>query len=107
MNPIILRNILKYFPTGFLLSSVSLVCKTWNRVSRTFIRNHRLDVPGAGVFKALLAIQPLNFPKLQELTVSHLCELGKTEQKEVLRTMHSRSLNLKKIYVDSGSLKIV
>ena len=40
-NPVILRNTFKYFPTSFLLSSCSLVNKTWNRRARIFIRNNR------------------------------------------------------------------
>ena len=40
-NPLILHQIFKFFKTGFLLSSCSLVDATWNREARSFIRDNR------------------------------------------------------------------
>ena len=40
-NTIILKHIFRYFSTGFLLKSCSLVNTTWNRDARIYIRNHR------------------------------------------------------------------
>ena len=40
-NHLILRRIFQHLPTGFLLSSCSLVNKSWNNEARTFIRDYR------------------------------------------------------------------
>ena len=40
-NPLVLQYIFKFLPTGFLLSSCSLVNKSWNIETRTFIRDYR------------------------------------------------------------------
>ena len=41
-NPLVLQNIFKFLPTGLLLSSCSLVNKSWNNQTRTFIRDNRI-----------------------------------------------------------------
>ena len=41
-NHLILHKIFVYVPTNLLLSSCSLVNKTWNREARTFVRDYRL-----------------------------------------------------------------
>ena len=40
-NPLVLQHIFQFLPTGFLLSSCSLVNKSWNYQTRTYTRDNR------------------------------------------------------------------